>query len=91
MTINSLKELKKLITTCRALGVTDIKINGIELHLGAMPYKVTADRPKRSTLIPTSNPEADLAIEKIETDSFDNLSDEAKLFYSVQENVEASN
>lgn len=35
--INDLKDLKALFKLCRAQGITDFKMNGIEIKLGEMP------------------------------------------------------
>ena len=35
--INDLKDLQKLFKICRAQGITDFKMNGIEIKLGELP------------------------------------------------------
>lgn len=39
--INDLKELQKLFKICRAQGITDFKMNGIEIKFGDMPLTQT--------------------------------------------------
>lgn len=40
--ITDLKDLKALFKLCRAQGVTDFKMNGIEVKLGELPEKMAA-------------------------------------------------
>lgn len=35
--INDLKELQKLFKLCRAQGITEIKLNGVEFKMGDLP------------------------------------------------------
>lgn len=35
--INDLKELQKLFKLCRAQGITEIKLNGVEFKMGNLP------------------------------------------------------
>lgn len=35
--INDLKDLQKLLKLCRAQGITDFKMNGLELKFGDLP------------------------------------------------------
>lgn len=37
--INDLKELQKLLKLCRAQGITDFKMNGIEIKFGELPQQ----------------------------------------------------
>lgn len=39
--INDLKDLQKLFKLCRAQGITDFKMNGLELKLGEMPQQTS--------------------------------------------------
>lgn len=84
-----LKELKKLIALCRSQGVLSIKIDGVELHLGALPVAKAPSKPvelpnfdpghiprfeyEQPAHIPTDMPEGD-----------------ALLFYSAPEQSEAN-
>lgn len=40
--INDLKDLQKLFKLCRAQGITDLKIGGIEVKFGDVPQTTTA-------------------------------------------------
>ena len=60
MTIDSIKDLQKVIALCRKTGVVSIKVDGIELQLGAAPIKTkvqqaidySADFPESSIPVP---------------------------------------
>lgn len=58
MKIESLKELQKVIALCRKTGVQSIKVDGIELILGAEPRKASksldysSDFPEASVQVP---------------------------------------
>lgn len=49
MTIDSLKELQKLIKACRALGVDKIEIDGIKLEFGSLPTTRKAKKVVETT------------------------------------------
>lgn len=51
MKIESLNDLKKLISLCRKSGVYDIKVDGIELHLSPEPVK-RSNKPKAAFSAP---------------------------------------
>lgn len=86
MTINSLKELNKLIALCRKTGVQSIKIDGIEMHLGAMPTKAIVRQidtnvfPEESIKVPMYNP-GNTSEDKIEEET---LTEEQLLYYSAR-------
>ena len=70
------KELKKLVILCRKLGVSHFKAEGFEFTLGDEPLPVT----RKSV---PANPGAGLEEYKVESDGFDDLSEEDRLFWSV--------
>lgn len=81
MKVNTLSDLKKLLKLCRAEGVQAIKVDGLEIGLGALP--VSASRPKHAPYDLNLPPEATAQI--INNIPTDEMSDEELLFYSVQE------
>lgn len=78
MTINGLKDLKKIIQLCRSQGVEAIKIDGIELTLGALPVKATQKRIPQATYAGVN-----VIDEHTQIDVPDQLSEEDLLFYSA--------
>ena len=80
MKIETLKDLKKVIQLCRETGVDIIKVDGIELVLGAQPTKQTA-KTKSPQEVFSSIVGPDTPIE-----TPDHLTDEQLLFYSAQTN-----
>ncbi len=87
MTINSLKELEKLIKLCRRSGTEAIKIDNIELHLGKLPLKASSrpkainyTSPEENIKIPQFNGPTVSVVDDIDTEG---LSDEDLLFYSA--------
>lgn len=46
MKIEDLKELQKVIKSCRQLGVQSIKIGDVEFHLGELPTKIAKNSHK---------------------------------------------
>lgn len=84
MTIKSLNELKRLLTICRAQGVSSIKVDGMEITIENVPVDTTPVRATPKSVKDTFNELADV---KIPTPTaWDSLTDEQKLFYS-SENV----
>lgn len=86
MTINSLKELERLVKACRRLGVDSITVDGIELKLGAKPAASASSKRKPQSLVnmptvPVFGQDG-LADAQIPTDM---LTNEQMLFYSVTE------
>lgn len=88
MKIDSLRDLQKVLRLCRKEGVTDITVDGIALHLGPLPVKVSnkpiaafSDFPEAQVPVPPFNGSTDSVIDKI--DMPDQLTDEQKLFYSA--------
>lgn len=86
MTIDSLKTLKQLIKLCRSEGVQSIKVDGIEMHLGAPLQKAYKSQPEVLTdplanaKVPTPNIYNEVSEDtKIVTDE---LTDEQLLYYS---------
>jgi hypothetical protein len=96
MVIKDLKELQKVIQTCRKLGVQSIEIDNVKLQLGSLPTKPikinkTQDLgafPEADVKVPQYNGQnlVDSVTEnsppdKIETDE---LTEEQLMFYSAQ-------
>lgn len=78
MKIDNLQELKKLIKLCRETGVDIIKVDGIELVLGASPAPATKIKKSEVTTA-TYAPGGITADTQIITDE---LTPEQLLFYS---------
>lgn len=84
MKIENLKELQKLIKLCRAEGVESIRVDGIEMHLGAKPEASASKRintnvfPEAATLV---SPGGITESTKILTDE---LTPEQLLYYSAR-------
>lgn len=76
MDLPNLKELDKMIALCRKRGVTVIKIGALELQLGDAPKAQSRKDAKGAA------PKASQFNEKIDTDGWDSLSPEQKLFFS---------
>lgn len=72
------KELKKLAKACREAGILSYKADGIEFTLTEeapqSPYK------RRKAKVPAIDP--NIAPDLVDTDGWDSLSEEQKLFYS---------
>lgn len=85
MKIESLKELQKVIKTCRALGVQSIKIDNVEFHLGDIPSPVIPKVFRSNETIPTITPGGITEDVKIITDE---LTPDQLLFYSAVGNTE---
>ena len=78
----NLKELKKFLQLCRDQGVDSIRYEGIEVHLGPMPYKAPRINKKALTEAVTTKsyaPGGITADTKILTDE---LTPEQMLFWS---------
>lgn len=83
MKIDSIKDLTKLVQLCRKTGVLSIKVDGIELTLGAEPLKKAYKPTSYSIPSATSN----TAYGEIDEDTkilTDELTPEQLLFYSAQ-------
>lgn len=100
MTINSLKDLEKLIKLCQKTGVLAVKANGIELQLGVKPHKPSRpprlEDPLASVSVPTPNLFDPVAFAKAQAakataalkeqiEMPDELSDEQLLMYSARQ------
>ena len=88
MTIKDLSDLKKLIKLCRTTGIESIKVDGIEMHLGAAPRRAIKAKPEvlqdplANASIPKFNGYTEVKVEeKILTEE---LSDEQLMFYSAR-------
>lgn len=73
MTISSLKELEKLVRSCRKLGVESITIDGISLKLGDEPQARLVKSAVKTTRVATT-------IEDIDTP--DEPTEEQLMYYS---------
>jgi hypothetical protein len=89
MKIDTLKDLEKVISLCRKLGVESIKIDNVEFHLGQLPAKAK----KVKSLIVDTFSEADIKVPQYtpvtnatEADRIvtDELTEEQLMFYSAQ-------
>jgi hypothetical protein len=77
------KELKKLAKACREAGIKSYKADGIEFVLSdEAPAPSAYKQRKAKTSSEASNSPA---TEEIDTDGWDTLSDEQKLFYSSRD------
>jgi hypothetical protein len=82
MTINSLKDLQKLVQLCRKQGIKAIEVDGIKLQLGELP----TNPAKITDVFPEVNPfdpgqiEENVAPDKIETDA---MSEDDMLYWSA--------
>jgi hypothetical protein len=93
MTINSLKELQKLIALCRRTGVQQIRVDGIELYIGEEPVKVSRSRQKPQnvtnevqsvTLTPGGVTEETKIPGVTAASDWDMLTEEQKMFWSAR-------
>jgi hypothetical protein len=97
MKVENLKDLSKIIQTCRKLGVESIKVGDLEFHLGQVPGKRSARTsainqeifPEELVKVPKYNglpglikPE-DVAREE-HIDTPDELTEEQRMFYSSE-------
>lgn len=89
-----IKKLKQIIQLCRKTGVTSIKLDGLELQLGAMPMQrkiqdFSIDFPEANIKVPQYQELTEVntkeMADKIATDE---LTEEQLLFYSAQGHVE---
>lgn len=78
MTITDIKQLELIIKLCRKTGVESIKIDNVELHLGAEPRKETK-APKANKKVMYA-PGGITEETQIETDA---LTEDELLFYSA--------
>lgn len=79
MKIDSVNDLRKIIELCRKTGVESIKVDNVEIKLGEAPAK--PQRASKTVQPPIFAPGGITDDSQIE--SFDALTDEQKLFYSV--------
>ena len=100
MTIDSLKDLEKLIKLCRKSGVSTIRVDGIDLVLSPIesqrPPKVSYEHqdPMASLEVPTPNIQDPIAAAKAEAAKqlkaiqdyiqTDEMSEEQQMFYSTR-------
>lgn len=87
MTIDNLKDLKKVIQLCRDNGVSAIEIDGIKLQLNLKATTHTKKSMSEPTLeeqikVPAYNGPVTTAEEDIQAGEFEGLTDEQKMFYS---------
>lgn len=79
MKIDGVNDLRKLIKLCREQGIDSIKVDNIEIKLGDKPQKPTKET--KAAPQPVFTPGG--ITEDTQIDSFDALTDEQKMFYSV--------
>jgi len=93
MKIDTLKQLENVIKLCRKQGVTDIKIDGVELHVGPLPVKAMRSlssytnksvEPTITQYVPIIT-EQDKILQEVSQIESDELTDEQKLFWSSEE------
>jgi hypothetical protein len=92
MVISDLKQLRDLIALCKKQGVLRITVDNIEMEISPMvaktrTTKVMADIPEASIKVPKFNPITKEIIADADVESFDELTDEQKLFYSARPEV----
>ncbi len=85
MTISNLKELEQLMKLCKKQGVPLIKIDNIEFQIDTTPV-VTAKKASKAVAGEVIAPGGITDSTKVE--SFDALTDEQKLFWSVGQQPE---
>lgn len=85
MTIDSLKDLSKLIALCRKTGVDTIKVDGMEITLGIEPTALKKQRRSSPRSLPP-NPYGEID-ENTNIMDMDSLTPEQMLFYSAQGHV----
>lgn len=86
MKIESLKQLKELISMCQKLGVTDIQIDGISISLGATLAKQRKAKRTTRTIYGPSGA-VDVPVDALPDDiaTPDTLTDEQLLMWSAAE------
>lgn len=91
MKVNTIKELESVLKLCRKQGVTDIKIDGIELHIlpqtqGKMksPQQRGIEFPDLPMITPGNITETTPIAEAVQI-ATDELSEEELLFYSSRQ------
>jgi len=89
MQIKDVKDLRKIIQLCRQTGVYKIKVDNVELELGSEPYKQPRTPSlQEQTINPWAmnySPGVNVSTDDVKIPSFDDLTEEQKLFYSVNE------
>ncbi len=80
MTLNSLKELDKLMVICRKRGIKSITVDNVTFHMSDEVPKTSTYAPETGTSY-TAAPGGITADTKIVTDE---LTDEQMLFYSAR-------
>lgn len=78
MVIKDIKDLKQIIDLCRKTGVESIKIDNVEMHLGAVPIKYTTNTTKSITSTYPKN----VVTEETQITT-DELTEEQLMFYSA--------
>ena len=89
MKIDTLKQLEAVVKLCKKQGITDIKIDGIEMHLAPAPktvrHTVQSSFPDLPTITPFTpgnvTEETDIVAEVTKIDT-DELTNEQLLFCS---------
>ena len=77
------KELKKLAKACREAGIKSYKADGLEFTLSDEPPAPSPYKKRKASAIPEALSQPDN--KEIETDGWDSMSEEQKLFYSSRD------
>lgn len=80
------KELKKLAKACREAGIKSYKADGIEFTLSDQAPPVSPYKKRQAAKAPIQGAQSAPG-EQIESDGWDNLSEEQKLFYSARDQL----
>lgn len=78
------KELKKLADACRKAGIKQYEADGIKFTLSDEPPAPSPYKKRKAAKAPISTADEGTT-GPIETDGWDSLSEEQKLFYSAQD------
>lgn len=84
------KELKRLAKACREAGIKSYKADGIEFTLADEPPPPTAYKKRKASKVEAEASNSPTN-EKLETDGWDTLSEEQRLFYSSNGPLEGNN
>ncbi len=90
MKISTLKDLEKIVKFCRKQAITDIKIDGIELHIGSLPMKAKSVRQSVQSQTPTIAQympiitEQDKIVQEVSAIESDELTEDQKMFWSSE-------
>lgn len=83
MKIENFKDLEKAIKVCRKHGIDSLKIDNIEFKLGLTPETPVQLQPKQERIL-VAEPNT-MELNSLNVKTWEEMTDEEKLFYSVQE------